>query len=86
MFQIFAAESLGLRSDLVFPQIPSRVIMRIKARSRAPTYPGFVGNELMLRVLIRGKHLLGQTRNARIFFTMSGSSISAVFKRRAAHV
>ena len=68
------------------PQILSRVIMRNELKSRAPTYPGFIGNELMLRVLIRGIYFLRQTGNARMSFTMSGSPTSAAFKSRGAHV
>ena len=84
IFRNNAAEGSGCAQTSYSPD-SLRVIMRNELESRAPNYPGFIGNELKLRVLIRGI-CFRQTGNARMSFTMSGSSIHAAFKSRGADV
>lgn len=81
MFRITAAERSVCAQTSYFPRLP-RVFMRNEPKSRASIYPGFIGIELMLRVLIRGNYFLGQTGNSRLSFIMTGSSMHAIFKGR----
>ena len=86
IFRNNAAEGSGCAQTSYSPDSFARHYARNELKSRDPTYPRFIGNELKLRVLIRGNYFLGQTVNVRRSFTMSGSPIHAAFKSRGADV